>query len=62
MGTNWNFVHNLGDEATWSPGLREIFEYRDLGIKDGTNGDYVAHIIRANGKESADEEIGRAHV
>ena len=24
------------------PGLREIFEYRDLGIKDGTNGDYVA--------------------
>ncbi len=47
----WNFVHDLASEATWAPGLREIFEYRDLGIKDGTEGDYVAHIIRANGKK-----------
>ncbi len=32
----WNFVHDLASEATWTPGLREIFEYRDLGIKGGT--------------------------
>ncbi len=50
----WNFVHDLASEATWAPGLREIFEYRDLGIKDGTEGDYVAHIIRANGKKQKD--------
>ena len=51
----WNFVHDLASEATWTPGLREIFEYRDLGIKDGTEGDYVAHIIRANGKKQKDD-------
>ena len=53
--SHWNFVHNLGTEAEWTPGLREIFEYRDLGIKDGTKGDVVAHVIRHNGKKTADE-------
>ena len=55
MSKNWSFVHNLETEATWTEGLRNIFEYRDLGIKAGTEGDYVAHIIRANGKESSDK-------
>jgi len=55
MAKDWEFVHNLAGEAKWTEGLREIFEYRDLGIKDGTKGDYVAHIIRANGKKSKDE-------
>ena len=53
--THWSFVHNLAEGSEWTPGLREIFEYRDLGIKDGTDGDYVAHVIRHNGKEQADE-------
>ena len=30
-----------------SDGLRPFFEYRDLGIRDATNGAYVAHVIRA---------------
>ena len=47
---NWKFTHNVATEAKWTPGLREIFEYRDLGIKDGTQGDFVAHIVKANGK------------
>jgi mannose-6-phosphate isomerase-like protein (cupin superfamily) len=51
----WRFVHDLASEAQWTPGLREIFEYRDLGIKAGTNGDYVAHLIRHNGKTTKDE-------
>ena len=55
MPKDWKFVHNLATEAKWTEGLREIFEYRDLGIKDGTKGDYVAHIIRANGKKNPDE-------
>ena len=51
--THWSFVHNLAEGADWTPGLREIFEYRDLGIKEGTRGDYVAHVIRHNGKEQS---------
>ena len=51
----WSFVHDEESEAEWHPGLREIFDYRDLGVKDGTNGDYIAHIIKANGKEQADK-------
>lgn len=52
---DWSFVHNLAAEAEWKPGLREIFEYRDLGTKAGTNGDYIAHIVKANGKKQKDE-------
>ena len=54
MTRQWSFVHNLATAANWTPGLREIFEYRDLGIKDGTGGDYVAHIVRHNGRKTAD--------
>ena len=54
-GAPWTFVHNSADAAVWTEGLRNIFEYRDLGVKDGTNGDYVAHVIRANGRRSEDE-------
>ncbi len=50
----WRFVHHEAADAEWSPGLRQIFDYRDLGIKGGTGGDYVAHVIRANGKKDPD--------
>jgi mannose-6-phosphate isomerase-like protein (cupin superfamily) len=53
-GKQWDFVHNLAARAKWTPGLREIFEYRDLGVKKGTKGDYVAHLIRHNGKKVKD--------
>jgi uncharacterized protein YjlB len=52
---DWNFVHSKASEANWTKGLRDIFEYRDLGYKDATKGDYVAHIVRANGKENTDD-------
>ena len=51
---DWRFNHAEAAAAAWTPGLREIFEYRDLGIKAGTAGDYVAHVIRHNGRKSAD--------
>jgi len=51
----WHFVHHEARVARWSPGLRKIFEYRDLGIEEGTDGDYVAHVIRANGESEADQ-------
>jgi quercetin dioxygenase-like cupin family protein len=41
--------------------MRKIFEYRDLGIQSGTNEDYVAQVIRANGEEEQDQ-IHQWHV
>ncbi|MDF1792046.1 MAG: cupin domain-containing protein [Thalassobaculaceae bacterium] len=51
----WKFSHNEAAESVFTAGMRKIFEYRDLGVKDATNGDYVAHIVKANGKKSTDE-------
>jgi mannose-6-phosphate isomerase-like protein (cupin superfamily) len=34
-------------DAPFEGGLRGFFEYRDLGIKDATNGGVGAHVIRA---------------
>lgn len=53
-GERWCFMHSEAADADWAPGLREIFEYRDLGIASGTDGDYVAHVIRARGREEGD--------
>ncbi|RSH81666.1 uncharacterized protein EHS24_007847 [Apiotrichum porosum] len=33
-------------DATYTQGLRSFFAYRDLGIKDATNGAVAAHVIR----------------
>ena len=56
MGKNgWHFVHSENDAAVWTAGLRSIFEYRDLGIESGTDGDYVAQVIRAVGREDGDQ-------
>ena len=49
------FIHNKANEAIWTEGLREIFDYRDLGLKQATDGSYVAKIIKANGKTSPDQ-------
>ncbi len=40
-------------------GLREYFEYRDLGIKETTGGRAVAHVIRARGAHQATGEWHR---
>ena len=52
---DWAFGVDVATSAKWTPGLREIFEYRDLGIKERTKGDYVAHLIRHNGNKAKDE-------
>ena len=57
----WHFVHHEAATAGWTPGLRKIFEYRDLGIEAGTDGDFVAHVIRANGEDEG-EQIHEWHV
>lgn len=51
------FVHNEpATSAFKTDGLREYFEYRDLGIKDATDGKAVAHVIRARGDHQAGGE------
>jgi mannose-6-phosphate isomerase-like protein (cupin superfamily) len=45
--TTRGFVASHAKDATFERGLRSFFEYRDLGIKDATEGRVVAHVIRA---------------
>ncbi len=52
---HWDFAHSVAGEAEWTPGLREIFEYRDVGVKAATKGDYVAHVIQPSGKQVKDD-------
>ena len=58
MTDNWDFSINKASEAVWTEGLREIFEYRDLGIKGATQGDYIAHIVK--GERQGNEGRGAA--
>ena len=46
------FSANYLKDATWDEGLREFFEYRDLGITEATKQQVKAHIIRV--KENGD--------
>lgn len=43
------FSHIKAKDTTWqSDGLRDFFLYKDLGIKEATNGKVVAHLVKAN--------------
>ena len=59
--SNWNFHIASADKAAWSEGLRTIFEYRDLGMKDATDGDYIAHVIRRKGGH-AEDDVQQWHI
>lgn len=60
MTKSQKFSHSIGAEAVFEErGLRGYFEYRDLGIADASNGDVVAHVIRAKDGHSA---TGQWHV
>ena len=45
--TTQGFVVSHARDAEFERGLRSFFEYRDLGIKQATEGRVVAHVIRA---------------
>ena len=57
----WKFSHNQAAEARWMSGMRKIFDYRDLGVEAATNGDYLAHVIRANGAQEQGQ-INQWHI
>ena len=48
-------VNHLDPKDFKIDGLRTYAKYRDLGIKAGTKGDFVAHLIRHNGKKVKDQ-------
>ena len=45
--TTQGFVVSHAEGASFERGLRSFFEYRDLGIRQATDGRAVAHVIRA---------------
>jgi mannose-6-phosphate isomerase-like protein (cupin superfamily) len=45
--TSKGFVVSHAEGARFERGLRSFFEYRDLGIKQATEGAVDAHVIRA---------------
>ena len=45
--TTKGFVASHAKDAKFVRGLRSFFEYRDLGIRDATEGRVEAHVIRA---------------
>lgn len=45
--TTRGFVVSHARDAVFERGLRSFFEYRDLGIRQATDGKVVAHVIRA---------------
>ncbi|NQV55994.1 MAG: cupin domain-containing protein [Rhodospirillales bacterium] len=40
------FSTSPAKDAEWASGLRDFFEYRDLGIAGATGGQFRAHVIR----------------
>jgi len=45
--TTRGFTVSHASDATFERGLRAFFEYRDLGMREATDGEVVAHVIRA---------------
>jgi mannose-6-phosphate isomerase-like protein (cupin superfamily) len=43
------FSHTKPADTEWKgDGLRDFFLYKDLGIKDATDGKVIAHLVKAN--------------
>ena len=51
MASEQRFSVNLADTAEWKTGMRDYLEYRDLGIKDATDGKFHAHVLRIKGTD-----------
>ena len=44
--TDMDFSVSMAKDAQFEAGLRSFLEYRDLGIKQATHGQFRAHVIR----------------
>lgn len=45
--TEQKFVKSNASESKYTPGLRDYFEYRDLGFAQASHGLVQAHVLRA---------------
>lgn len=57
--TTQGFVVTHARDATYEQGLRAFFAYRDLGIAKATQGQVIAHVIRA---VPGGEFVGKPHL
>lgn len=48
------FVRHVAAEAVWTPGPRDGFEARDLGVAAGTGGVAAARVLRPRGEAAGD--------
>lgn len=55
-------IQHARDGEFHADGLRQYFEYRDLGIRDATDGHAVMHVIRAREGTNATGEWHRHEV
>ena len=55
--TKQSFSVSWAKEAEYQPGLREFLEYRDLGIKDATNGQFKAHVVRVKKDHEGERDL-----
>lgn len=46
MSSDMKFAVSMAKDAQFDAGLRPFLEYRDLGIKQATGGQFRAHVIR----------------
>ncbi|HHZ75084.1 MAG TPA: hypothetical protein EYN55_00055, partial [Rhodospirillales bacterium] len=63
QGEQTTFSTNYGQDAVWEDGLRDFFEYRDLGVVEATGGRVKAHILRVrDGGDPSDLHTTGLHV
>ncbi len=60
--SNAGFVATHAKDARFERGLRSFFEYRDLGIRQATEGRVLAHVIRAAAGQAFSGQPHRHHV
>jgi len=62
-GEGYRFSASYVKDAKWDPGLRDFFEYRDLGVTAATGGEFKAHILRVkDGGDPGDLHTTGLHI
>lgn len=46
MSTDQKFATSFAKDAKFEDGMRSFLQYRDLGVADASNGQFLAHIVR----------------
>lgn len=52
-----SFSVSYAKDAVYKNGLRDFLEYRELGIENGTRGQFRAHVIRVKKGHTGDQDM-----